>query len=186
VYTRLVCRFLLLLLLFFLLAFFFVAVAAAAAAAADAVMFFAKWISMHDILLLIPLPPTTVSSSVPTVIDLVTRSPMSRLTSLATSAAVTMLRLPVAFITSSLVVLSLKSAGAIYSTAYFLPMRRTEGRTCGLDDGANVVFSWNNCRYHHHHHHIIYVRPRSALQFRGRMPRDVANCVNCKDIKLHW
>jgi hypothetical protein len=104
-------------------------------------MFFAKWISMHDILLLIPLPPTTVSSSVPTVIDLVTRSPMSRLTSLATSAAVTMLRLPVAFITSSLVVLSLKSAGAIYSTAYFLPMRRTDGRTCGLDDGANVVFS---------------------------------------------
>ena len=97
---------------------------------------------MHDILLLIPLPPTTVVSSyVPTVIDLVTRSSMSRLTSLATSAAVTMLRLPVAFITSSLVVLSLKSAGAIYSTAYFLPMRRTEGRTCGLDDGANEVFS---------------------------------------------
>jgi hypothetical protein len=32
----------------------------------------------------------------------------------------------------------------MYSTAYFLPMRRTEGRTCGLDDDdddANVVFS---------------------------------------------
>ncbi len=100
---------------------------------------------MHDILLLIPLPPptTVVSSSVPTVTDLVTGSPMSRLTSLATSAAVTMLRLPVAFITCSLVVLSLESAGGdIYSTAYFLPMRRTEGRTCGLDDddGANMVF----------------------------------------------
>lgn len=148
-------------------------------------MFFAKWISMHDILLLIPLPPTTVSSSVPTVIDLVTRSPMSRLTSLATSAAVTMLRLPVAFITSSLVVLSLKSAGAIYSTAYFLPMRRTEGRTCGLDDGANVVFS-RTIVVIIITTTIIYVRPRSALQFRGRMPRDVANCVNCKDIKLHW
>jgi len=116
-------------------------VSGAAIATAGAVMSFAKWISMHDILLLIPLSPTTVSSSVPTVIDLVTRSPMSRLTSLATSAAVTMLRLPVAFITSSPVVLSLKSAGAIYSTAYFLPMGRTEGRTCGLDDGANMVFS---------------------------------------------
>lgn len=150
-------------------------------------MFFAKWISMHDILLLIPLPPTTVSSSVPTVIDLVTRSPMSRLTSLATSAAVTMLRLPVAFTTGSLVVLSLKNAGAIYSTAYFLPMRRTEGRTCGLDDddGANVVFS-RTIVVIIITTTIIYVRPRSALQFRGRMPRDVANCVNCKDIKLHW
>ena len=157
-------------------------VSGAAIATAGAVMFFAKWISMHDILLLIPLPPTTVSSSVPTVIDLVTRSPMSRLTSLATSAAVTMLRLPVGFITSSPVVLSLKSAGAMYSTAYFLPMRRTEGRTCGLDDGANVVFSRTIVVIII----IIYVPPRSALQFRGRVPRDVANCVNCKDIKLHW
>jgi hypothetical protein len=70
-------------------------------------------------------------------------------------------------------------------------MRRTEGRTCGLDDdGANMVFSRTIVVI------IIiiiiviiiimYVPPRSALQFRGRVPRDVANCVNCKDIKLHW